>query len=132
MLTRTNPKTLRPVPSTFAGIYTHSTQLETPSRLVAMSGQIGVAMDGSVPPGFADQCAIAMDHVEALLQANTLHLSDILRLTYYLTRSSDLAELTRLRQERWHTSTPPAITTLVVAGLATPELLVEIEVLAGI
>lgn len=131
MRTHKNPETLRPVPARYAGIYSHSTEFKAPSRLVALSGQIGVPLDSAVPPDFARQCIIAMDHIEALLQANDMNLSNVLRLTYYLTRAEDLPDLTRLRQERWHSASPPAITTLVVAGLAAPELLVEIEALAA-
>ncbi|WP_299678887.1 RidA family protein [uncultured Roseobacter sp.] len=132
MLTRLSPSTVRPVPPQFAGIYTHGTRLEAPSRLIALSGQIGIPLEGPTPPDFAGQCHQAMDHVEALLNASDMGLADILRVTYYLTRPDDLPELSAIRQSRWRTDTPPAVTTLVVAGLASPELLVEIEVLAGV
>ncbi|MEM9549842.1 MAG: RidA family protein [Pseudomonadota bacterium] len=132
MITRTNPSTVRPVPETFSGIYTHATQLHHPARVIALSGQIGVGLDGAIPSGFEAQCHTAMDHVEALLAAHQASLGDVLRVTYYLTRAQDLPHLTRIRQARWLSDTPPAVTTLVVAGLANPDLLVEIEVLAAI
>ncbi|MGZ2258427.1 RidA family protein [Roseobacter sp. A03A-229] len=132
MLTRLTPDTVRPVRPPFAGIYTHGTQLDAPSRLIALSGQIGIPLDGPTPSDFAAQCHQAMDHVEALLAASDMTLSDILRVTYYLTRAEDLPQLSTIRQSRWHSETPPAVTTLVVAALASPELLVEIEVLAGV
>ncbi len=132
MLTRLTPDTVRPVPPQFAGIYTHGTQLAAPRRIVALSGQIGVPLEGQTSADFAGQCHQAMDHVEALLAASDMGLADILRVTYYLTRAADLPELSALRQSRWRTDTPPAVTTLVVAALASPELLIEIEVLAGL
>jgi enamine deaminase RidA (YjgF/YER057c/UK114 family) len=36
-----------------------------------------------------------------------------------------------LRRKRWASPTPPAVTTLVVAALARPELLIEIDVTAA-
>jgi hypothetical protein len=42
-----------------------------------------------------------------------------------LTRAVDLPTLGELRRKRWASATPPAVTTLVVAALARPELLVE-------
>ncbi|MEM8696635.1 MAG: RidA family protein [Pseudomonadota bacterium] len=131
MITRLSPSALRPVPRSFAGIYTHGTQLAPITRLVAFSGQIGVTPDGDTPSDFASQCHQAMDYVEALLAEAELGASDILRVNYYLTRAADLPTLTEIRQTRWHSDTPPAVTTLVVAGLASDDLLIEIEVLAG-
>ena len=131
MIERLNPNTIRPVVEPFAGIYAHSTVLKRPEKLVAMAGQIGLAKDGSIPPDFAGQCHLAMDYVEALLEAHELGLQDMMKVTYFLTRTEDLPDLTAIRQSRWHSPHPPAITTLVVAGLAKPELLVEIEVMAG-
>lgn len=128
---RVNPETLRPVPDRFAGIYCHSVRLDRPEKLLVMSGQIGVAMDGTVSADFSGQCHQAMDHVEALLEAHGMGRADIVKVTYFLTRAEDLPELTKIRQSRWHSDAPPAVTTLVVAGLASPDLLVEIEVLAG-
>jgi 2-iminobutanoate/2-iminopropanoate deaminase len=51
--------------------------------------------------------------------------TDIVKLVFYLTRAVDLPTLGELRRKRWASSTPPAVTTLVVAALARPELLVE-------
>ena len=131
MLQRLNPATLRPVPEPLAGIYAHSTALEHPQKLVAMSGQIGVAPDGTTAADFTGQCHQAMEYVERLLDAHGLGLSDMLRVTYYLTQQADLPALRDIREARWHAAAPPAVTVLVVAGLASPDLLVEIEVLAG-
>ncbi|MET1416431.1 RidA family protein [Roseibium sp. HPY-6] len=131
MIERLNPTTLRAVPDQYAGIYTHSTRLDHPKKLVAFSGQVGVANNGAVASDFAGQCHQAMDHVEALLDAHRLGLDDMMRVTYYVTRGEDLAELTEIRQTRWHSSNPPAVTTLIIAGLVDPNWLIEIEVLAG-
>ena len=131
MLQRLNPDTIRAVPQQFAGIYTHSSCINRPEKVIALSGQIGVAMDGTIPSDFSAQCHQAMDHVDALLEAHSLLASDILKITYFLTRAEDLPKLTDIRQSRWRSETPPAVTTLVVAGLAMEELLVEIEVLAA-
>ena len=57
--------------------------------------------------------------------------TDIVKLAFDLTRALDLPTLGELRRKRWASSTPPAVTTHVVAALARPELLVEIEVTAA-
>jgi len=131
MTTRLAPTTVRSVPPAFAGIYSHAVELRAPTRLLFVAGQIGVARDGETRDGFEDQCRQAMDNVEAILDAAGLGAQDILRVVYYLTDAADLPRLTELRRQRWFSAEPPAVTTLVVAGLAAPELKVEIEVTAG-
>ena len=128
---RYGPDTVREVPPEFQNIYAHGVGIAKPDQLLFLSGQIGVAPDGTTPRSFEDQCRQAMDNVEALLEDADMSLTHILRVTYYLTDARDLPALTRIRQERWRAEEPPAVTTLVVAGLANPELRVEIEVTAA-
>lgn len=129
---RLNPKTVREVPPPYQGIYSHAVLLNTPKKLLLVSGQIGVDPEGVTAPTFDAQVRQAMDNVEAILAAADLSLEHILRVVYYVTRAEDLPELTRIRQERWHQKlNAPAVTTLVINALAAPDLQVEIEVTAG-
>ena len=132
MLKRHTPDSIRSVPATFQTIYTHAVEIAAPQRLLLMSGQIGVAPDGRTLETFEAQCEQAMTNVEALLASADMSVSDILRVTYYLTNVDDLPALSALRTARWGSDEPPAVTTLVVAALAKPGLLVDIEVTAGI
>lgn len=72
-----------------------------------------------------------MANVEELLAAANMAISDIIKVNYYLTRAADLPALSEARTRRWKTGSPPAVTTLVVAALARPDLLIEIEVTAA-
>ena len=132
MLRRYAPATVRAVPEQFGGIYVHGVGLSAPERLLFLSGQIGITPEGATLGTFAAQCHQAIDNVEALLAEAEMTPADILRVTYFLTDARDLADLTRIRQARWASAQPPAVTTLVVAALASPDLLVEIEVTAGV
>lgn len=131
MLKHHNPDCVRPVLPPFNGIYTHAVELLTPQKLFFISGQIGVNPDGVTHRSFHAQCHEAMSSVEALLASVDLSMADAVRVIYYLTDAEDLPTLTEIRQDRWGTFEAPAVTTLVVAALAKPELLVEIEVTAG-
>lgn len=131
MTKRHNPESIWQVPEGFQEIYTHAVEVSAPQRILLMSGQIGVAPDGTIPGRFDDQCHQSMDNVEALLAAAEMPLKNVLRVTYYLTSVKNLAALADARKARWGSTEPPAVTTLVVAALARPELLVEIEVTAG-
>lgn len=131
MLKRLAPDTLRKIPEQYNGIYVHGTQIETLKNLVCLSGQIGVAPDGTTHTSFKDQCNQAIDNVEALLSDVDMTTSDIMRVTYFVTSPDDLDTLSLVRQSRWNHGHAPAVTTLVVAALAAPDLLVEIEVTAA-
>jgi 2-iminobutanoate/2-iminopropanoate deaminase len=128
---RHEPATMWQVPEGFRGIYAHAVQVRAPARLLVISGQIGVEPDGSVPVSFAAQCERAMTNVEALLADVGMTGADMIKVNYYLTRPADLPSLADIRNRRWASEAPPAVTTLVVAALARPELLIEIEVTAA-
>ena len=125
-----NPSTVWAVPPQFGAIYSHAVQTAAgPLRQLHVSGQVGVAPDGSVPPDFAGQCAAAMANVEALLADAGMGTADLVRLTCYVLRREDLPALVQGRAGRWP-GVRPAVTVLLVAGLVRPEFLVEIEALA--
>jgi enamine deaminase RidA (YjgF/YER057c/UK114 family) len=132
MLRRLNPPTVREVPETYRGIYSHAVELTSPEKLLLVSGQIGVTVDGITPPTFEEQCHQAMDNVEAILADAGLGVENILRVTYYLTSAGYLGALAAIRKKRWGSAEhAPAVTTLVISELAAPDLQVEIEVTAG-
>ena len=128
---RHNPEAVWPVPESFRSIYAHGVELRGDAGLLFVSGQIGIAPDGSLAPDFAAQCEVAMTNVEAMLAAAAMTHTNIVKLVFYLTRAVDLPMLGELRRNRWASSTPPAVTTLVVAALARRELLVEIDATAA-
>ncbi|AWB19932.1 GNAT family N-acetyltransferase [Methylobacterium currus] len=124
-----NPPTVWTVPEPFRTIYTHARAAQ-PGRTLFVSGQFGVAPDGRMHEGFADQLARAMDNVEATLAAAGMRLPDVAKATFFLTRAGDLPMLGQVRRARWASEAPAAVTVLVVAGLARPDALVEVEVTA--
>jgi enamine deaminase RidA (YjgF/YER057c/UK114 family) len=125
-----DPPTIWPVPEQFRTIYSHA--IDVPAgRTLYISGQVGVTPNGSVAADFAGQCEQAMNNVEALLTAAGMTTANIVKLSYFLIRSGDLSELGQIRRRRWASATPPAVTVLVVAGLARPDYLVEIEAIAA-
>jgi 2-iminobutanoate/2-iminopropanoate deaminase len=130
-MVRYNPEAVWQVPEGFRSIYAHGVELRSNARLLFVSGQIGIAPDGSLAGDFAVQCEVAMTNVEAMLAAAAMTHTNIVKLVFYLTRAVDLPMLGELRRKRWASATPPAVTTLVVAALARPELLVEIDVTAA-
>lgn len=126
-----NPETVRKSRPPFRRIYSHAVELSSPNRIIHVSGQIGITPDGKKLLTFEEQCAQAMRNVELILEDVGMSLANVMKATYYVTDPEFLPILTKLRQERWASDNPPAVTTLVVSALADPDLLVEIEVVAG-
>jgi enamine deaminase RidA (YjgF/YER057c/UK114 family) len=119
------------VPEQFRPIYSHAAELRGGEVLLFISGQFGVALDGSLATEFEPQCTQAMTNVEALLASAGMGQGNIVKLTYYVIRPADFAALGRLRRERWGSDAAPSITAIVAAGLARPEYLIEIEAVAA-
>ena len=126
-----NPTSVWTVPEAFRAIYSHATEVQGPARLLFISGQFGVAGDGSLASDFAAQAEQAMNNVEALLASGGMSMKSIVKLTYYLTRATDAPALAHIRRDRWSSPEPPAVTAIVVAALARPEYLIEIEAIAA-
>jgi enamine deaminase RidA (YjgF/YER057c/UK114 family) len=128
---RHNPASVWRVPDGFRSIYSHAVEVPDGARTLFISGQVGVAPDGVLRPDFAAQLEQAMDNVEALLAAAAMTTANVVKANYYLTRATDLPTLGEVRRRRWAKSEPEAVTVIVVAALARPEYLIEIEVTAA-
>ena len=87
---RHNPASVWRVPDGFKSIYSHAVEVEEGARTLFISGQVGVAPDGTLPAGFALQLDQAMDNVEALLAAAGMTKADVVKANYFLTRAADL------------------------------------------
>lgn len=121
-----NPAGLRPP----FGRYHHAALIEGPQRLLAISGQLAVRPDGSVPESVEEQTAMVLDAIEACLAEAGLGRGDLLRLTAYLTEVEHRVPYMQVR-DAWVADPAPASTLVVVKALALPACKVEIEALAG-
>jgi enamine deaminase RidA (YjgF/YER057c/UK114 family) len=94
-------------------------------RLV-ISGQIGVAPDGTIETGMERQMERAWSNLFAVLSAAGFRKTDIVKITVFVTRPDAVATYRTIR-DRVLEGHAAAATYLQVAGLAHPDLLVEIE-----
>lgn len=125
-----NPSTVWEVPETFQPIYTHATEVALGTHMLFISGQFGVRPDGTLPVGFEDQAAQALANVRALLQSAKMDLENLVKLTFFLTRSTDAPALVAIRKAVLEGLPPPAVTVVTVTALARPDYLVEVEATA--
>lgn len=106
--------------------YSHAALLEGPARRLVISGQIGVAPDGTVLPAGPAQIRQALTNLATILAAHGMGPAHLVKLGVFLT---DPALIPVWREERDRVLGPitPCSTLLVVAGLADPRFVFEVE-----
>lgn len=110
--------------------YTHAVEVSPGARILYVSGQLGVAPDGTVPADFTAQADQAFRNVIAILEAAGMAASDLVRVNTYLTDSSDIATYREVR-DRHLCGHEAASTMIVVAALAQPHFRIEVEAVAA-
>ncbi len=123
---RTNPPGVRPP----GGNYTHSIEIAPGARWLYVAGQTGVDPDGNVPDGIEAQSDVAFANLIAVLEAAGFGIEDVVFMKSFLTRREDRDGYQKVRSKYWG-DIKPASTFLLVQGLARPEFLVEVEVIAA-
>jgi 2-iminobutanoate/2-iminopropanoate deaminase len=106
--------------------YSHAALVEGPGRRLVMSGQIGVAPDGTVAAGGEAQIAQALANMGAILAAHGMAPGHIVKMGVFLTDRA-LIPAWRAQREGFLGGHAPASTLLVVAGLADPRYVFEVE-----
>ena len=103
-------------------------------RTVFVRGQVGQDLDTAENVGIGDpaaQAEQAMANINQLLEEAGAHLEHICKVTIYLT-DPRFREAVYRTVGRWLKGVYPVSTGVVVAGLARPEWLVEVDVIAMI
>lgn len=126
MLQRFNPDTVPPPFSRYA----QAIAVPAGYRWLHISGQVGCDLDKKIALGFEAQADLAWRHVVALLQAAGMEPRDLVKVTVLLTRAEDVAA-SRIVRDRHLDGAEPASTLMIVAGLAHPDLLIEVEAIAA-
>ena len=118
-----NPETM-PKP---ASNYVQAVEMASPGRRLLISGQIGVTPDGEMLAGYRAQAKQAWRNALAGLAACNMRISDIVAIRVYDVAPGDVTAYRELR-DQFLEGHAPASTYVVVAGLAHPGLLTEIEI----
>lgn len=99
-------------------------------EFIFVSGQVGATDSNGQPvEGVKAQTEQVMERIKGVLEAAGASLDDVVKVTVFLTRAPDFAGMNEVYAGYFPTS-PPARSTVVVAALARPEMLVEIECIA--
>lgn len=119
-----------PVGKPYRGIYAHGVEVSSEGKILHVSGQVGVAPDGSLEASFGGQCRQAFKNLFAVLESAQMTKRDLVKLSFFLTRPGDMDELVELRRELID-GVRPAVTTLFVRGLVSEDWFIEIEAIAA-
>ncbi len=110
--------------------YSHGVEIPPGKRLVLCSGQLGIALDDTVPEDAGAQAELCFANIEAILGAAGLGLGDVVRINAFVTDRAHLGAYMAVR-DRLFADPAPASTLMIVSGFARPEFKVEIEVIAA-
>ena len=116
-----------------ASRYSHAALVSGPARWLHLSGQVGVAPDGSLATGLDAQLDQCLANIDTALASAGMTRANLVKLTWYLTQSTPEAiAIYRARRDLWLADVPaPASTLLVVAALASPAFVVEVDAVAA-
>jgi len=127
MHNRINPPTVAPP----LGAYSHGLEAAKDCRWVFVSGQLGRHPDGTVAEDAEGQADLAWSNVVQVLAAAGMSVDDLVKVTTLVVDAALIPAVRRARQKFLPGPRLPATTFLVVAALAKPEFLVEIEAVAA-
>ncbi|BDG74687.1 RidA family protein [Roseomonas fluvialis] len=106
--------------------YSQAALIEGEGRRLVVSGQVGLRPDGTLAGAPEDQIDQCLANLGAVLAAHGMAPANIVKMTVFLT---DPLLVTHWRRHRdaFLAGHAPASTLLVVAGLASPDFVVEVE-----
>ena len=122
-----NPNTLAKPPG-----YTYVVEATGPGRTVYIAGQLGLDLDNKLvggPGDFRAQATKAIENLQAALAAVGANLSDVVKITNFLTDMSHISIFRELR-DQFFKMPRPASTAVAISQLARPGALFEIEAIA--
>jgi enamine deaminase RidA (YjgF/YER057c/UK114 family) len=124
---------IRHTPATVAapfGPYSHAVEVPEGSRLLYISGEVGVLPDGTVPATIEAQAEACWGNIIAILADAGMGVADLVKITTYLVRPEDVAGAGAARAKHFGDARPGSAT-IIVKALVNPAWLIEIEAVAA-
>ena len=113
------------------GKYCHTTLVPVSARWLIVSGQVGIDKSGKLATSIRKQAEQAFKNILACLRENKMRKSDLVKTTVYLTDSRFINDYRLARSRIIGDATLFASTLVIVDGLASPDILIEIEAWAA-
>ena len=117
--------------ATQIGSYSDAIEAKPNLRWLMTSGTPGLAVNGDgLPKDITGQAELAWQHILSILGKAGMTVTDIVKVTQYLTRADDIPAYAKVRA-RYLGQARPASMLLVIPQLVWPEILVEVEIIAA-
>ncbi|KGF69588.1 hypothetical protein LL06_09890 [Hoeflea sp. BAL378] len=110
-----------------ASNYVQAVEITAPGRRLVVSGQIGVTPEGKMLEGYAAQAEQAWRNALSALAASGMSVTDVVAIRVYDVAPGNVSAYREIR-DRMLEGHAPASTYVIVAGLAHPALMTEIEI----
>jgi 2-iminobutanoate/2-iminopropanoate deaminase len=114
-----------------AGKYSLGAEVPPGARLFYVSGQVGVDSKGKLKAGIDKQVEQVWKNIAQVLKSGGMGFGDVVKVNVFLTDSRFIVPYRAIRDRFFPKPPYPASTLLIVAGLADPGMLVEVEVVAA-
>jgi 2-iminobutanoate/2-iminopropanoate deaminase len=108
------------------GRYVHQIEVSGESRILFLSGQLGMEPDGSLPDDPVAQLDVALQNIVRNLEAASFDATDLVKITTYVVGEMDPPGR-RGAMDRVFGDHLPTSTLVFVAALARPEFKVEVD-----
>ncbi len=113
------------------GRYCHTTLVPADARWLVLSGQVGINPKGQLATGIRKQTEQTFRNILACLRAQGMRKKDLVKTTVYLTDSRFADSYRQARSKVIGDETLFTSTLVIVDGLASPDILIEIEAWAA-
>ena len=113
------------------GKYCHATLVPANAQWLVLSGQVGINKKGTLANGIRKQTEQTLRNILSCLRDQGMRKSDLVKNTVYLTDSRFIEDYRLVRSKVIGDETTFTSTLVIVEGLASPDILVEIEAWAA-
>ena len=113
------------------GSYAHVVKVPPGAEWLVIAGQVGLTAKGQLVVGIRKQAEQAFRNILACLKESGMRKSDLVKFTVFLTDSRHIGDFRAARKKVIGDATVPASTLLIVDGLASPDILIEVEAVAA-
>lgn len=121
-----NPSRLRPPP----GPWSNAIEVRPGARYLFTCGLVGVRHDGTFEQGIEAQAVRIFENLQILLAEAGMDMNDVVKIISYMVDVREQPAYAKARKP-YLGNTHPAMTLLGVAHLSSPDLRLEVEVIAA-
>lgn len=111
-----------------ASAYSQAVEVSGATRTLFISGQLGMEIDGSTPPGIEEQARLAWRNLGLQLDVAGMTFDNLVKVTMYFRDADDIPASRAARADALGNRRPAS--TVLIASLANPAWKIEIEAIA--